>query len=115
MATKLLLGKDQNGAVVYSLPFPLDGVDTTLSANTEQHTTVPANVDIAFFSYSSGSNVFVDIYGTSDLPGGSFAATTTELNPVVRGVTPGQILSFISDTISYIKVSYYNMNGLSAT
>lgn len=103
---KCYLGRDLNGVPTYRLPFTPEGISTTLAANTEQSTIVPQNVNSAYFSYSSGANVFVDPINTAVIPGGAFAQSTAELNPVARKVVPGQTLSFISPTIAYVQISY---------
>lgn len=109
MSNRLLVVKDVNGNVIYGLPFATDGYETTLAANTEQHVTVPNDAQIAVFSYTGGVDVFVDPATTATLPSSSFAPTTADLNPVMRLVTPGTTLSFISAGTPYVKVSFYTL------
>ncbi len=115
-ATQLILGLDVNGNPTYRIGFSNTGVATTLSAGVEQHTTVPAGCDTAFFSYSTGTDVWVSNAQTAAVPTGSFAAKLADLNPVARLVKPGEVLSFISASVASVKVSYYlsNTTGTSA-
>jgi len=87
---------------------------TTLVANTEQHFTVPSDVNtpykniLAIFSPSPGASVFIAINATAALPGGSFAQVTAELNPSARLVKPGDTISAITaDATDYLEVSFY--------
>lgn len=109
MSNRLAVVKDVNGNVIYGLPFAVIGYETTLAPSTAQSLTVPGDAEIALFSYSSGIDVFVDPVTTAAIPGGSFAATTADLNPVMRLVTPGKTLSFISAEAGYVKVSFYTL------
>lgn len=110
-ATQLILGLDVNGNPTYQIPFSNTGVATTLAAGVEQHTTVPAGCDTAFFSYSTGTDVWVSNTETAAEPGGSFAEKLADLNPVARSVKPNEILSFISSSAAAVKVSYYLRNN----
>lgn len=106
---KETLGRDFNGITDYSLPFPVAGTYATLAANTEQTITTPPNFNRVFFSYSVGTNVFVGIGDVSiTIPSGSFVASTTELNPMIRqiSVKGGETLRFISDSAAYVQVRY---------
>lgn len=107
MPTVLQLGKDLNGFCTYRMDFSDTGYQTALSAGTAQNILVPENVNEAWFSYSAGSNVFVNPNGTASLPGGSFTQTYQDLNPVARRVSPGQQLSFVSSQTAYVNVSFY--------
>ncbi len=111
MTTKLLLGKDLNGNVTYEIPFSNVGYETTLAPSVAQSLTVPLNCTSAWFSYSSGVDVFVDPVTTATLPTGAFTSTTADLNPVARKVVPGSTLSFISAEAGYVKVSFYEISG----
>ncbi len=103
-----LLGKDANSNVTYQIPFTPIGYATNLAAGVEQHFTVPTNVNMAIFSYGTGTDVWVDGSTTAVLPGSSFAASTADLNPVARPVYAGEVLSFICGTAAAVKVSLYN-------
>lgn len=114
MATLFSMIRDINGYNGFGLPFTDTGTSTTLAADVEQTLTVLANPDaiykryLAIFSYQVGTNVFVNLNATAAVPGSSFVATTTELNPTARVVVPGDVLHFIThDTNAYVQVSYY--------
>lgn len=98
MSTKFTLTKDISGANGFGIPFSLDGRATSLAANTEQHFVVPSNYPnwIAIFSYTPGSNIWVDGINTATVPSTTFSSTTAELNPSARAVIAGQTLSFIT-------------------
>ena len=97
-STKFTMCRDISGTNGFGIPFSEDGQATSLAANTEQHFVVPANYPnwIAIFSYTPGSNIWVDGITTAAVPSTSFAATTAELNPSARSVSAGQTLSFIT-------------------
>jgi hypothetical protein len=110
MTTPLFLGKDANGFVTFELPISDTKQRTTLAANTAQSCTVPPNMKRAFFSYSNGVDVWVDFKNgeAATLPGGAFASTNSELNPVARyGLIPGNTISFISSTTAYVGVIFF--------
>lgn len=108
---KETIGTDINGRPDFSLDFPDVGTSTGLTANVEQTVTVPAYYNRAFFSYSVGTNVFVNLNATAAAPGGSFASTTTELNPSVRKVKGGDVLHVISPTNAYVQISFRQGQG----
>ena len=111
MSTKFNLTKDIAGYNGFGLPFAADGESTTLAANAEQHFTVPANYEwwIAIFSYTPGASVWVANNTTAAVPGGSFATTSSELNPAARLVKSGDVLSCITaDTTNpSVNVMFY--------
>ena len=115
MTTKLVLGKDSNGNVTFVIPFPDNGTApilgqrTMLAPSVAQSVTVPLNVNVAIFSYGSGTDIWVDPVNAATLPGVAFATTTAELNPVGRFVTPGTTLSVISEAAAEVKISFYQM------
>lgn len=98
MSTKFNLTKDVAGYNGFGIVFSLDGQATSLAANTEQHFVVPSNYPnwTAIFSYTPGSNIWVDGINTAVVPSTTFGATTAELNPSARAVVAGQTLSFIT-------------------
>lgn len=102
----LLLGKDANSNVTYQIPFPYSGNAVNLIPATESNVTVPPNMDSAFFSYTNGSDVWVD--GANTLAAVPNGDTTAELNPVARPVFGGQVLSFYSMDTCIAKVSFYS-------
>jgi hypothetical protein len=110
MSTLANFGRDVQGFNAYAPAFAIDNFATTLSANTEQHFTVPSNFKhwLAVFSFNPGSNVWVANNTTATLPSGSFASILSVLNPAVRSVEAGDVLSFISaDTTDYVGVTLY--------
>ena len=110
-STKFNMTKDVAGYNGFGVKFATDGYKGLLAANVEQHVTVPANYPywLAVFSYTPGSNIWVDGTTTAVAPTGNFASTKADLNPSARFVTKGETLSFItSDTTSpMVKVSFY--------
>lgn len=114
MTTKLALGLDTNHNVTFELPVSDTIYRTTLVANTAQTLTIPPNMTRAFFSFSSGTDVWVNFSTTATLPTGGFLLSNSSLNPVARhSLIPGQTLSFICPTTSYVEVAFYtnNING----
>lgn len=111
MSTKFNMTRDINGYNGFGVPFALDGMSTSLAANAEQHFTVPDNFAnwIAVFSYTPGSNIFVDTITTAAVPGSTFAATTSNLNPSARAVKAGDVLSFITSDVTdpWVQVSLF--------
>lgn len=107
MSTKFNMTRDINGYNGFGVPFALDGQSAILAANVEQHITVPSNYQnwIAIFSFTPGSNVWVDGITTAIVPSGAFSATTAELNPAARFVTAGQTLSFKTSDVTNPQVS----------
>lgn len=97
-STKFNLTKDIAGYNGFGIVFAQDGQATSLAANAEQHFVVPSNYSnwIAIFSYTPGSNIWVDGITTAAVPSTTFGATTAELNPSARAVVAGQTLSFIT-------------------
>lgn len=123
MTTKFNLTRDINGVNGFGLPFSDTAYNTILSANSEQHFTVPANMGmgasgtsyssqwIALFNFDPGTRVWVADNVTAAIPGSSFAATNSELNPAARMVQGGDVLSFITaDTSVSVSVSLYSLD-----
>lgn len=110
-SVKFNMSRDVAGMNGFGVQWPQDGQATTLASGVAQSVTVPKNYPnwLAVFSYTPGSNIFVDGTTTAAVPGGSFSATTAELNPSARQCTAGEVLSFITpDTTSpYVKVSFF--------
>jgi hypothetical protein len=109
--TMLNLGKDIKGVVTYSLPFSENKVSVTLPTAGAVSLTVPVTATNweAHFSYEGGSNVWVANNATAAAPAGAtFAATTSERNPVARDVKAGDVLSFYTnDTGVEMGVTFY--------
>jgi hypothetical protein len=111
MTVKFNMTRDISGATSFGLPFPklVDqaSFNTTLAVGVAQSVTVPGSHKrwIAIFSYQPGSTVWVANNETAAVPGGAFAVTASELNPVAREVEEGDVISFITpDTTSQIGV-----------
>lgn len=90
---------------------------TTLSANVEQHFTVPNITDanykylLAVFEQDPGSAIFVAVNGTATLPGGSFSQGIGEENPGAFRVNSGDTISAITgDATNYFCVAFYVSN-----
>lgn len=107
--TVLDLGRDSNGEVTYELPISDSIANALLAANTAISLTIPTNMTRAFFSFSTGTDVYVRFDGSpATLPVGGFSFTKQELNPVARyGLTSGSTLSFICPTTAYVEVSFF--------
>ena len=85
MNDKLVMDRDASGAVTF-LRNPPDVIySATLVNGAADSITLPqkSNLYRVVFSYQPGTVVFVDVTGaTAAIPaGGTFAATTSELNP----------------------------------
>ena len=114
MASKIALGKDTNSNVTYELPVSDTKYRVALAANTAATITIPQVATRAFFSFSSGTDVWVNYSTTATLPTGTFTLNDSELNPNARyGLIPGNMLSFISPTNAYVQISFFtdNING----
>ncbi len=114
MTTFLNMVKDINGVNAFGLPLPDDKYATVLTINTAQSLTVPTNSNyyLAIINISAGSTIWVANNQTAALPGGSFATTTSVLNPPAVLVKGGDVLSIISGdpTGDQIGVSFYALN-----
>lgn len=99
MSTKFLMTRDLSGTNGFGIIPTYDIKSTSLAANVAQSITVPVNYPnwIAIFSYTPGSNIWVRFDGSAaTVPGSSFAAGTSVLNPAGRAVKSGQTISFIT-------------------
>ena len=78
--------------------FSNTGYAALLATSVAQSVTVPITAQnwLAVFTYSAGSTVFVNGITTASVPGGAFAANTSEINPAGKWVKAGQTLSFIT-------------------
>ncbi len=112
--------RDVNGYNGFGLPFSDLKYSTTLAANAEQTLAVPDLVTgsypktftrarwIAIFSYQAGKTVWVANNATAVVAGASFAAVSSEMNPVARMVDINDTLHFITaDTTAIIGVTFY--------
>lgn len=98
MSTKLSLTKDINGYNAFGLIPSTDIFAGSLTANVEQHFTVPSNNQywLAIFTYSPGANFWVRFNGTATVATGTLGSFTGVLNPAGRQVMAGQTISIIT-------------------
>ena len=111
--TKFVLVKDINSNVTYGVPTSNTIYAAALTANTPQSLTVPANAQLALYSWTPGVDLFVNPTTTAAVPGASFAAATTEQNPTIRPVIGGSTLSFVSPSNCNVTVSFYEVKNKS--
>ena len=121
MPTPFNMTRDINGYNGFGLPFSVDKYSATLAQTTDTTLNVPDtgalgaptattyNKFIAIFSYQPGAQVWVAVNGTAAVPaGGSFALTTSELNPSARYVKASDVLHFYTpDTSAAVGVTFY--------
>jgi hypothetical protein len=112
MSTNLIIGKDVNGAIDDAIPVSQNIYAITLTASTAASIIVPANVDVAYFSYGGSGDVWVNMSGAATIPGSLFVQTKSELNPVARYVIPGETISFICSAINPVEVAFYNSRNI---
>lgn len=107
--------RDINGYNGFGLPFSDTNYSATITTGTATSLTVPGNsvctVFLAIFSFTPGGSVYVANNETAAIPaGGSFASTTSVLNPTARVCNAGDVLSFITaDTSDDVQVSFYGL------
>ncbi len=97
--------------LIIVLAFSLNKYSANIAQNTDTTLTVPSFSAhyVAIFSFQSGASVWVTINGTAAKPAGStFAATTSELNPVARYVKAGDVIHVLTgDTSAMVGVTFY--------
>jgi hypothetical protein len=98
MSTKLSLTRDINGYNAFGIIPTYDVYACSLTAAAEQNITVPSNYEfwLAVFTYSPGSNIWVDFTDTAAVPGGTIGLVSAVLNPAGRQVKAGSTISFIT-------------------
>lgn len=118
MPTKFNMLRDINGFNGFGVT-PSDEIDgVLLAAGAAQSVTVPSGEYtnyLVLFSYTPGSNVFVDMKGnTAAGYSGTAGAVTSELNPVARYAVAGQAISLITPDAggAYAQISYYVIDTL---
>ena len=103
--------RDINGYNGFGLPFSINKYSANIVQNTDTTQTVPSYAPyyVVIFSYQAGSNVWVANGSSAAKPAGStFAAVSSELNPVARYVKAGDVLHFITgDTSALVGMSFY--------
>lgn len=118
MSTHLNFGRDTQGYNAYAPQFPTDIVTAILVANTAETITVPANFKqwVMSISVEPGGEVWVAQNTTAAVPaGGTFAASSSQLNPGPRlvnayqadGVTATTISILTPDTTCDVEVSFW--------
>jgi hypothetical protein len=110
MTTKFNMTRDINGYNGFGLAFSDTNYNTTLAAGVAQSLTIPSDSAyyLVVFAFEPGATIWVADNQTAVVPGVSFAATFSDLNPAARLVKAGDVLSFItSDTTAVIGVSLY--------
>lgn len=109
--TQFNLLRDINGYNGFGLQFSIDKFSANLSTNSDTTQVVPSYAPhyIAVFSYQPGASVWVANNATAAKPVGStFAAVTSELNPVARYVKAGDTLHFITgDASALVGIVFY--------
>jgi hypothetical protein len=111
MSTKFLEIRDISGLNGFGIQ-PTDDIQgCSLAANVAQTFTAPTNYSnwVAIFSYTPGSNIFVDFTGaTAAVPSGTVGVITSSLNPAERGIKGGATFSVITSdaTSPFITVEY---------
>lgn len=113
--TQFSMTRDINGYNGFGLPFSLNKYSANLATNTDTTLSVPdyaANY-VAIFAYQPGATVWVTINATAAKPAGaSFAATTSEMNPVARYVKGSDVIHVLTgDTSAMVSVTFYALPG----
>lgn len=115
MSTQLSFGRDINSYNAYA-PIPSTTVfSATLSAGTASSVTVPLThaVWVVAFSVQPGADAWVDFTGaTAAAPvAGTFAASTSVLNPGQRMVPGGTVISIVTNsTTADVSVEMYSVS-----
>lgn len=118
MSTQSILCRDINGYVNYGLIPADDKVKVNLTTSTEATFTVPGDAGFLWdlvFSVEPGSSVWFAYtypgrsHETAEIPAGStFSSTNSELNPAVRRVPGGTVVSAITaNTTAAVGVLMY--------
>lgn len=122
--TPFLMTRDVGGYNGFGVSFSNTKYSATLATTTATSLTVPTdgamgggktqtkNWYLAIFEYTSGSDVFVALNETAQVPAGSsFASSTSDQNPAARLVKSGDTLSFITaGTAINVTVLFYALN-----
>ena len=108
--TQLAMTRDINGYNTFGLVPSTKKFNTTLAVGVAQTFTTPSDSSsyLAIFSMEPGASIWCALNTTAVLPGGSVAATSSELNPTSWEVQAGDTISVISpNTTAEIGVKFY--------
>ncbi len=109
--TPFSMTRDINGYNGFGLPFSLNKYSAVIVQNTDATQVVPSYAPhyVAIFSYQPGAAVWVANGATAAKPvGATFAAVSSELNPVARYVKAGDTLHFLTgDTSAAVGITFY--------
>ncbi len=111
MSTKFNMTRDIAGYNGFGLIPSDDDFGCSLAMGAAQSITVPSKYDyyIAIFSYTPGSNIWVNFSTTATVPSATMSAITSELNPAGRLVRGGTSISVITNDTNtpFINVLFY--------
>ena len=111
MTTQFILLRDINGINSFGPKFSDLKYSAALTQNTTASYTIPgvAQQWAILFSIEPGKTVWVANNATAEVPSGNtFSATTSELNPTIRWVLAGDVISFITpDTTAQVGIALY--------
>jgi hypothetical protein len=102
------LGTDINGKVDFTLPKPTYCWDQIMTQNTVITIATPPNFNRAFFSFQTGTDVWVTYDGSTPIVPIGASATTQELNPAGRQISIDgtDVIKAISNTASWINIRF---------
>ena len=109
--TQFSMARDVNGYNGFGLAFSVDKYSAVIAQNTDTTQVVPSSAPhyIVIFSFAPGASVWVANNATAAKPvGATFAAVSSELNPVARYVKAGDTLHFLTgDTSAAVGLTFY--------
>lgn len=111
--TPFAMVRDINGFNSFGLPIANVKYSALLLNLAEDHFTVPSDAKnyAVVFAFQPGSSIWVAYDVQAQPPTSSFGATFSELNPAVRFIPAGTIISFITnDTTAEVGVLLYAIN-----
>lgn len=111
MSTKFNMTRDVAGYNGFGLAPSDDSYSATLAADDETSMDVPNEYPyyLAVFSYTPGSNVFVNFSDTASEPSGSFTNDGNVLNPSARLVKANAEISLLTPDSggAYVSITFY--------